>query len=119
MWGLGRRCRYAVVGGCCSAGDCRPWEKKHDREADAMDGKGLFAGLLLGLGLGAALGVMYAPRAGSETREQLAETTERVKESLKERARSAPLVLIIPIAFQYQHQDQIQHHYPGGDGQLQ
>jgi gas vesicle protein len=77
-----------------------------------MDGKGLLAGLLLGVGLGATLGVMYAPRPGSETREQLAETAGTVKESLAERVRSAPLVLIVPIAFQYQHQDQIHHHYP-------
>ena len=80
-----------------------------------MDGKRLLAGLLLGVGLGAVLGVMYAPRSGSATREKLAERTAK----LKERMRSAPLVFIIPIAFQYQHQDQIQHHYARGDEQPQ
>jgi gas vesicle protein len=39
-------------------------------------------GFLAGIAVGAALGVLFAPRSGRETREQLAETGERAKEKL-------------------------------------
>jgi hypothetical protein len=82
-----------------------------------MNGKGLLAGLLFGVAAGAVFGVICAPRPGKETREQLAEAAEKVKETLKERAKCAPIVLIMPIAFQYQPQDQSQHHYPAANGE--
>lgn len=44
---------------------------------------------LAGLGLGALVGVLYAPRAGSETREALRARAEEGKEFMKNRARDA------------------------------
>ena len=42
--------------------------------ADRGSGFGWF---LIGLGIGAAVGVLYAPKAGHETREDLAATSEQ------------------------------------------
>jgi gas vesicle protein len=44
---------------------------------------------LAGLGIGAAVGVLYAPRAGSETREALRAKADEGREYMKERARQA------------------------------
>ncbi len=47
-----------------------------------FDGQGRFlAGVLCGAAVGAALGVMFAPRAGAETRRQLAESSGRLRET--------------------------------------
>lgn len=44
---------------------------------------------LAGLGIGAAVGILYAPRAGSETREALRSKAEEGREFVRERARQA------------------------------
>lgn len=52
------------------------------------DGSG-FGWFLAGLGVGALVGVLYAPRAGSETREVLRSKAEEGREYVKGRARDA------------------------------
>jgi gas vesicle protein len=44
---------------------------------------------LAGLGIGAVVGVLYAPRAGSETREAIRSTAEEGREYVRNRARQA------------------------------
>ena len=44
---------------------------------------------LAGLGLGAAAGILFAPRSGYETREQLRARAEEGREYVKNRAREA------------------------------
>jgi gas vesicle protein len=44
---------------------------------------------LAGLGVGAVVGILYAPRAGSETREALRSKAEEGREFVRERARQA------------------------------
>jgi gas vesicle protein len=48
-----------------------------------------FSWFLAGLGLGALLGVLYAPKAGRETREDLASSAREGTEYLKQRSREA------------------------------
>jgi gas vesicle protein len=48
-----------------------------------------FIWFLAGLGVGALVGVLYAPRAGSETREALRSKAEEGREYVKNRARQA------------------------------
>lgn len=48
-----------------------------------------FVWFLAGLGLGALAGVLYAPRSGAETREQLKARAEEGKEYMRTRAREA------------------------------
>jgi gas vesicle protein len=48
-----------------------------------------FVWFLAGLGLGAVVGVLYAPRAGSETREVLRARAEEGREYMRSRAREA------------------------------
>jgi gas vesicle protein len=48
-----------------------------------------FLWFLAGLGIGAAVGVLYAPRAGSETREALRARADEGREYMRERARQA------------------------------
>jgi gas vesicle protein len=52
------------------------------------DGSG-FVWFLAGLGLGGLIGVLYAPRAGSETREELRARAEEGREYVRNRAREA------------------------------
>ena len=52
------------------------------------DGNG-FVWFLAGLGLGALAGVLYAPRAGSETREALRARADEGREYVRNRAREA------------------------------
>jgi gas vesicle protein len=44
---------------------------------------------LAGLGVGAVVGILYAPRAGNETREALRSKAEEGREFVRERARQA------------------------------
>jgi len=44
---------------------------------------------LAGLGIGAAVGILYAPKAGDELRQQLREVAEEGRENVKQRARQA------------------------------
>jgi len=48
-----------------------------------------FVWFLAGIGLGALAGVLYAPRSGSETREQLRARAEEGREYVRTRARDA------------------------------
>jgi gas vesicle protein len=48
-----------------------------------------FGWFLAGLGLGAAVGMLYAPKAGRETREELLRRAEEGREFVKTRARDA------------------------------
>lgn len=48
-----------------------------------------FVWFLAGLGLGALAGVLYAPRSGSETREQLRARAEEGRDFVRGRAREA------------------------------
>jgi gas vesicle protein len=52
------------------------------------DGSG-FLWFLAGLGIGAAVGILYAPKAGAETRQQLRSAAEDLPDTMKERARQA------------------------------
>lgn len=52
------------------------------------DGSG-FLWFLAGLGIGAAVGLLYAPKAGDEMRQQLREVAEESRNTVKERARQA------------------------------
>jgi gas vesicle protein len=48
-----------------------------------------FVWFLAGLGLGALVGVLYAPRSGSETREELRARAEQGRDCVASRAREA------------------------------
>ncbi|HVI10763.1 MAG TPA: YtxH domain-containing protein [Candidatus Binatia bacterium] len=48
-----------------------------------------FVWFLAGMGLGALVGVLYAPRAGSETREALRSRAEEGRDYVRSRAREA------------------------------
>ncbi len=48
-----------------------------------------FSWFLAGLGLGALIGVLYAPKAGRETREELMSSAREGSEFLKQRSRDA------------------------------
>jgi gas vesicle protein len=50
------------------------------------DGGNSFVWFLAGLGLGALAGVLYAPRSGSETREQILAKAEEGREYMRQRA---------------------------------
>jgi gas vesicle protein len=52
------------------------------------DGSG-FLWFLAGLGIGAAVGILYAPKAGDEMRQQLREVAEDGRDTVKDRARQA------------------------------
>jgi gas vesicle protein len=49
--------------------------------------RGGFGWFLVGLGIGAAVGVLYAPKPGQETREDLASTARDSSEFVKQRSR--------------------------------
>jgi gas vesicle protein len=48
-----------------------------------------FGWFLVGLGIGAAIGVLFAPQAGTDTRETLAESARERAEYLKQKSREA------------------------------
>lgn len=48
-----------------------------------------FGWFLVGIGIGATLGVLYAPKAGSETRDDLAATAREKSEVLRQRSKEA------------------------------
>lgn len=53
------------------------------------DSSNSFLWFLAGLGFGAIAGILYAPRAGNETREALRSKAEEGREFMRERARQA------------------------------
>ena len=52
------------------------------------DGSGILW-FLAGLGIGAAVGILYAPKSGEETRQQLRDAAEQGRDVVKERAQQA------------------------------
>ena len=58
-------------------------------EMEDEGGSNGFGWFLVGLGLGAAIGVLYAPQAGSDTRDNLAEGARERAELLKQKSRQA------------------------------
>ena len=48
-----------------------------------------FAWFLAGLGVGAIIGVLYAPKSGAETRQQIADSAEQARDYVTSRARQA------------------------------
>jgi len=52
------------------------------------DGSG-FLWFLAGLGIGAAIGILYAPKAGDETRRRIRAVAEDLPNTVNERARQA------------------------------
>ncbi len=50
------------------------------------DNSKVLVGLLVGLAAGAALGILFAPQAGEETRDKLAESLSGLSDSIKETA---------------------------------
>jgi gas vesicle protein len=52
------------------------------------DGSGILW-FLAGLGIGAAVGILYAPKSGEETRQQLRSAAEQGRDVVKERAQQA------------------------------
>jgi gas vesicle protein len=60
-----------------------------DENQDNGNGGSGFGWFLVGLGIGAAIGVLYAPQAGSDTRETLAESARERAEYLKQKSREA------------------------------
>jgi gas vesicle protein len=52
------------------------------------DGSG-FLWFLAGLGIGAAVGILYAPKPGDETRQQIREAAEEGSSTVRQRARQA------------------------------
>jgi gas vesicle protein len=53
-------------------------ESYDDRSAG---GAGFIMGVMCGTAIGAALGLMFAPKAGSELRQQLSDSTEKLKQA--------------------------------------
>jgi gas vesicle protein len=60
-----------------------------DQTQDNGNGGSGFGWFLVGLGIGAAIGVLYAPQAGTDTRETLAESARERAEYLKQKSREA------------------------------
>jgi gas vesicle protein len=52
------------------------------------DGSGILW-FLAGLGIGAAVGILYAPRTGEETRQQIRDAAEQGRDVVKQHARDA------------------------------
>jgi gas vesicle protein len=55
----------------------------------ADDNGSSFLWFLAGLGLGAVVGVLYAPKAGYETRDEILQRAEEGRDFVKDRARQA------------------------------
>jgi gas vesicle protein len=60
-----------------------------DEVQDNGGGGSAFGWFLVGLGIGAAIGVLYAPQAGTDTRESLAEGARERAEYLKKKSKEA------------------------------
>ena len=74
-----------------------------------------FVWFLAGLGLGALVGVLYAPRSGSETREELRARAEQGRDYVKTRAREARDQAIVGCAQAVHHAVFIARVLDGGD----
>jgi len=57
--------------------------------ADETQSSSGFSWFIAGLGIGALIGVLYAPKAGKETREDLAQSAREGTEYLRNRSREA------------------------------
>jgi gas vesicle protein len=58
-------------------------------ETENSGGGGGFGWFIVGLGIGAALGVLYAPQAGTDTRDTIAEGARERAEYLKQKSKAA------------------------------
>jgi gas vesicle protein len=58
-------------------------------ETQSSSGSSGFSWFLAGLGIGALIGVLYAPKAGKETREELITGAKEGSEYLRQRSREA------------------------------
>ncbi len=56
------------------------------RRAYLEDAKKITLGAVLGLAIGAATGILYAPKAGEETRQDLADKVQQTSEEMMDRA---------------------------------
>jgi gas vesicle protein len=65
-----------------------PDDEGDKRMSDEKQGSG-FGWFLIGLGIGAAVGVLYAPKAGYETREDLRQGARESGEYLRQKSRAA------------------------------
>jgi gas vesicle protein len=64
------------------------YQKENKTMAEETQSSG-FSWFLAGLGIGALIGVLYAPKAGRETREDLANSAREGSEYLRQRSREA------------------------------
>src|SRR5579862_6723227 len=63
--------------------------KENKAMADETQSSSGFSWFIAGLGIGALIGVLYAPKAGKETREDLAQSAREGTEYLRNRSREA------------------------------
>lgn len=57
--------------------------KDKDYEKEDSDGAGFATGLLLGAAIGAVVTLLYAPKSGEQTRQQLKDLADQQKDNLK------------------------------------
>jgi gas vesicle protein len=65
------------------------YHKENNTMAEETQSSSGFSWFLAGLGIGALIGVLYAPKAGRETREDLASSAREGTEYLRQRSREA------------------------------
>jgi gas vesicle protein len=59
-----------------------PYEVEHEERRGG--GGALLAGLLIGAAIGAGLALLFAPKKGSELRDQIAESARKARESARD-----------------------------------
>jgi len=57
--------------------------RSYNDEEENADGAGFTTGLLVGAALGAVIALLYAPKSGEQTRQQLKDLADQQKENLK------------------------------------
>ena len=64
-----------------------PYEVEHEERR--VGGGTFLAGLLMGAAIGAGLALLFAPKKGSELRDQIAESARKARESARDAYRQA------------------------------